>query len=169
MTIAEVFLSDFDHEFATTRTHLERVPEDKFDFKPHAKSMSMGQLASHLAEAPGWAAVTVNQDVFDFAPKDGPKWEPFQGKTKDEILAKFDESVAAAKAAIASCSDEKMTAMWTMQNAGADVMSMPRMAVLKSFVLSHNTHHRAQLGVYLRLNGVPVPQAYGPTADEGQM
>ena len=169
MTIAEVLLSDFDHEFATTRTYLERVPEDKFDYKPHEKSMAMGQLASHLAEAPGWAVVTVNDDVMDFNPPDGKKWEPFIAKTKAEMLAKFDESVAAAKQAIASCSDEKMGAMWTMLNSGQEVMKMPRLAVLKAFVLSHNTHHRAQLGVYFRLNDIPVPMAYGPTADEGQM
>lgn len=169
MTIAEVLLSDFDHEFAVTRTYIERIPEDKFDFKPHEKSMTMGRLASHLAESPGWAIVTVGQDVFDFAPVDGPKWEPFEGATKEEILKKFDENVAAAKAAVASCSDEAMGGMWTMLNGGVEVLQMPRLAVLKSFILSHNTHHRAQLGVYLRLNDVPVPQAYGPTADEGQM
>lgn len=167
MRIAESMLPEFDHEFALTRKALERVPEDKFDYKPHEKSMSMGVLAAHLAESPGWGVMIAEQDSFDVAPKDGPKWEPFAPKTKEEVLAKFDESTEATRKALASCSDESMMQPWSLLVSGKAEFTMPRVAVLRSMVFNHNVHHRAQLGVYLRLNDIPVPSTYGPSADEG--
>lgn len=169
MSIAESMLPEIDHEFALTRTFLSRAPEDKFDFKPHEKSMSMGRLVSHLAELSGWAMSIVNQDSFDVAPKDGPAWEPFEAKTTAEALEKLDETVKAAREAIAACSDECMMQPWALLSGGEEVLKMPRVAVLRSFILNHNVHHRAQLGVYLRINDVPVPKTYGPSADEEGM
>lgn len=169
MSIAQSMLPEFDHEMALTRKTLERAPEDKYDYKPHEKSMSMGALVGHLAESPGWAKPTCDADSFDVAPKDGPKWEPFIAKTKAEGLAKFDAAVAEARAAIADCSDEAMMAPWSLLAAGETKFTMPRMAVLRSMIFNHNVHHRAQLGVYLRLNDVPVPSIYGPSADEDGM
>jgi len=169
MTIAESMLPEFDHEYAMTRKTLERAPEDKFDYKPHEKSMSMAMLLGHLAELPSWGVLITEQDNFDVAPTDGPKWEPFAPKNKEEVLAKFDESTEAARKALASCSDEAMMQPWSLLSGGKTEFTMPRVAVLRSMIFNHNVHHRAQLGVYLRLNDVAVPATYGPSADEGSM
>jgi len=164
--IAQSLLPEFDQEMATTRKTLERVPEDKFDYRPHEKSMTLGRLAGHLAELPGWGVTTIEQDVFDFNPVGGKPYEAFVAKSRDKALEVFDQGVAAMRKALEGASDDELMATWTMKNAGETVMSMPRIAVLRGFVFNHGVHHRAQLGVYLRLNDVPVPSMYGPTADE---
>ncbi len=156
-----MWLPEFDHEFAETRKALERVPEDKFDYKPHEKSWSLHDLAAHVAEIPMWMSVTLNTDTFDL---DDP-YERVVPDTKDEVLAKFDENLAAAREVLANTKADTMMEMWRMKKGGEVMMEMPKMAVLRSFIFSHNVHHRAQLGVYLRLLDVPVPGHYGPSAD----
>jgi uncharacterized damage-inducible protein DinB len=157
-----MMLPEFDHEMANTRKTLERVPEDKFDWKPHEKSFSLHQLAAHLAEIPNWTGVTVNQDVFDM---DEP-YERVVPETKDDLLTAFDASVAEAREILEGVSGDDLMKTWSMKQGGEVAMSMPKAVVLRSFIFNHNIHHRAQLGVYLRMLGVPVPATYGPSADE---
>jgi uncharacterized damage-inducible protein DinB len=165
MSVAESMLPEFDHEMANTRKTLERVPDDKFAWKPHEKSFPMGHLASHLANLPGWTNVTIDMDEFDMAPAGEPVKSP-ECHSQQEVLEVFDKNVGNARAALAGISDEKIFQPWTLLAGGNPVLSMPRVAVLRSFVMNHIIHHRAQLGVYLRLNDIPVPSIYGPSADE---
>ncbi len=158
-----MLLPEYDHEFAETRKALERVPEDKFDWQPHDKSFTLGRLASHIAEIPDWMGPTLNMDLLDL---DERPYEPFVASSRDELLEAFDKSVADARAILADASSETMMENWSMKWGGEIAMSMPKAAVVRSFIFSHNIHHRAQLGVYLRLLGVPVPGHYGPSADE---
>jgi uncharacterized damage-inducible protein DinB len=158
-------LPEFDHEMANTRKTLERVPDDKFSWKPHEKSFPMGSLATHLANLPGWTNVTFDMDEFDMSPGGQALKAPECRSTK-EVLETFDKNVKSARAAISAASDEALFGLWTLLADGNKVLSLPRVAVLRSFVMNHIIHHRAQLGVYLRLNDVPVPSIYGPSADE---
>ncbi|MEO7143911.1 MAG: DinB family protein [Bryobacteraceae bacterium] len=169
MSISAALLPEFDHEIAGTRSVLERVPEDRFGWKPHEKSFAMGPLAVHLATLPGLAVQALESDSFDFAPPGGPKFQMPVANTRRELLELLDSNVAKARAAIAGASDDDLSKQWTLLAGGKTIFSMPRAAVLRSFVLNHIIHHRAQLGVYLRLNGVPLPALYGPSADEGSM
>ena len=164
--IAQSMLPEFDHEFATLRTALERVPEDRPDFQPHAKSMTLSRLAGHLAEIPSWVDATLLQDELDFG---ASEYTPYMMSSRAELLEKFDAEVAKARATLAATSDETMMSPWTMRSGDQVHLTLPKVAVLRSFVMNHMIHHRAQLGVYLRLNDVPVPQTYGPSADEGEM
>jgi uncharacterized damage-inducible protein DinB len=154
---------------ANTRKTLERVPEDKFAWKPHEKSWAMGGLATHLANLPSWAVLTLSQDSFDMAPPGGEPWKNPLASSRQELLEMFDKNIADARAAIAGASDERMFSPWSLLSGGNTLMTLPKIAVLRSFVMNHIIHHRAQLGVYLRLNDVPVPSIYGPSADEGAM
>ena len=165
MGLGESMLPEFDHEMANTRKTLERVPDDKFDWKPHEKSWAMGGLATHLSNLPGWTSVTIDMDEFDMAPEGKPATAaPLH--SRQEVLAVFDKNVTAARAAIAGAGDEHLFKPWTLLSNGKKVLSLPRVAVLRGFVMNHIIHHRAQLGVYLRLNDIPVPSIYGPSADE---
>lgn len=166
MAIRDALLPEFDMEMASTRKVLERVPLEKSDFKPHTKSGSLGWLAWHVADLPHWVVETVNKDELDFAPVGVPRPAPPKLDSREALLASFDTKVAAARAAIAGVSDEHLAASWTLKAGGHTIFTMPRAAVLRSFVMNHLIHHRAQLGVYLRLNDVPVPGMYGPSADE---
>jgi uncharacterized damage-inducible protein DinB len=168
MTISQMLLPEFEAEAANTRKTLERIPNDKFSWKPHPKSFSMGDLATHIATMTGWATDTIEKDSFDINPVGGHPYQPPKVQTTVELLALFDKSVAAARAALAGASDERMKQPWSLLNAGAPIMTMPRVAVVRSFVMNHTIHHRAQLGVYLRLNDIAVPSIYGPSADENQ-
>ena len=167
MPISHAMLPEFDHEMGNTRKTLERVPENKFDWKPHEKSMPMGKLAIHLATLPGWTIQTLTQDSLDVAPADGEPFKLPEANTTEELLALFDQNVASARAAIAEASDAQMMQPWSLLATGKTIFTLPRAAVLRGFVMNHSIHHRAQLGVYLRLNDVPVPSIYGPSADEG--
>jgi uncharacterized damage-inducible protein DinB len=169
MTVGESLLPEFDHEMKSTRATLERVPEDKFGWKPHPKSMPLGNLAIHLARLPTWAVDTVERDSLDLSPPGGAPSHPPQPNTVEEILALFDKNASAARSAIAGASDEHLFKPWSLLKGGETLLTFPRVAVLRSFVMNHSIHHRAQLGVYLRLNDVPVPALYGPSADEGAM
>jgi len=165
MAISKSLLPEFDNEMANTRKTLERVPDAKFAWKPHNKSSAMGALATHLANLPSWGSLTLNSDSFDLAPEGKPIKTPELSSTS-AVLAKFDENAAATRAAIEAASDEDLFRPWTLQSNGQTLMTMPKVAVLRNFVLNHMIHHRAQLGVYLRLNDIPVPAVYGPSADE---
>lgn len=165
MGLSESLLPEFDNEMANTRKTLERVPDDKFGWKPHAKSFPMGGLATHLANLPSWGSLTVSSDSFDMAPEGKPLKTPELTSTKS-VLAKFDENVAATRAAIAGASDADLFKPWALMSNGNTILTMPKIAVLRNFVMNHVIHHRAQLGVYLRLNDIPVPAVYGPSADE---
>ena len=157
------FIPEFDEEMKNTRKILERVPEDKLSYKPHEKSMSLGRLASHVAELPGWTVNVIDKDVLDMQP--GP-FEPFVAKSRQELLDTFDRSVAEARSRISGASEADLQKIWSFKFAGNPVFSMPRALVLRTTMLNHIIHHRAQLGVYLRLNNVEIPGMYGPSADE---
>jgi uncharacterized damage-inducible protein DinB len=167
MSISESLLPEFDLEMANTRKTLERIPDDKFDWKPHEKSFAMGALVNHLATIPSWAQPTIEQDSLDLAPPGAPPYQVVPVKSRQEALETFDKNVAAARAAIAGASDEHLFKPWTLLAGGQTIFTMPRTAVLRGFIMNHIIHHRAQLGIYLRLNDVAVPSIYGPSADEG--
>lgn len=162
MPIVDALLPEFDREMTTTRKLLERVPEDKLDWKPHAKSMSLGQLASHLATIPMWGQVTMTQPHFDTAANN--QLPPLT--TRAELLAAFDRSAADARAAIDGKTDAEFMVHWALKRGTQTIFSSPRALVMRSFVLNHLIHHRGQLSVYLRLQDVPLPSIYGPSADE---
>lgn len=167
MKLSDVLLPEFDQEMACTRKMLERVPENQPDFKPHPKSMPLARLAGHVAELPLWGVTTLTQDVFDFAPAGAPPFQPTVMTSRAELLKVFDAGVAQSRAALASAADDAWQKPWTLQAGGKTIFSLPKLAVWRSFVMNHIVHHRAQLGVYLRLNNVPLPSTYGPSADEG--
>jgi uncharacterized damage-inducible protein DinB len=169
MPLSEALLPEWDHEMANTRTTLQRVPEDKLGWKPHEKSGTMGWLAGHLANLPGWATFTLAEESLDLAPQGVPLPPAPAANSRRELLETFDKNVAAGRAAIAGASDAQLAKSWTLLSGGKTILTLPRIAVLRSFVMNHTIHHRAQLGVYLRLNNIPVPALYGPSADEGSM
>ena len=162
MPMVDALLPEFDREMTTTRKVLERVPEDQFDWKPHTKSFSLGALAAHVAALPAWGAETLNKSEIDIAGVQPPVTLP----SKAALMATFDRNVTATRSALAGKSDAELLAMWTLTRGGKPLFSMPKTAVLRSFVFSHLIHHRGQLCVYLRLLDVPVPSIYGPSADE---
>lgn len=165
MGISDSMLPEFDREMASTRKTLERVPDDKLAWKPHEKSASMGGLANHLANLPSWGSLTIGTESFDFAPEGVPMKLP-EGTSTEEILTMFDQNVTEAREAIAGAGDDEFPKSWTLFFNKRKIMTKTKAEVLRDFVLSHMIHHRAQLGVYLRLNDVPLPMIYGPTADE---
>jgi uncharacterized damage-inducible protein DinB len=169
MPLSHSLLPEFDQEAGHTRKTLERVPDDKLSWKPHEKSMTMGRLAAHLAEIPTWAVATIERDSIDIAPIEGPPYQPPAADSRQAILALFEQNLAAARAAIAKCSDERFMQRWTLLAGGKQIFTLPRIAVIRSMIMNHAVHHRAQLGVYLRMNDVPLPAIYGPSADEGGM
>ena len=166
MSYAQTILPEFDQEMASTRKVLERIPEDKFDWKPHPKSNTIGWNANHLAEMAGWVEGTLTQLEWDIAPEGGEEYQSPKLTSRQEILDLFDKNVAEARQAIADVNDEDMNVTWSLTKAGEPLFTMPRAAVIRSFVLNHTVHHRAILCVYLRLNDIPVPGMYGPSGDE---
>ncbi|MCC6797242.1 MAG: damage-inducible protein DinB [Candidatus Hydrogenedentes bacterium] len=167
MNIIDALIQELQQESATTRKVLERVPTENFGWKPHEKSMAMGQLASHLVENLSWAEGTMKEDVWIM---DMATYKPYVAVNTQELLAKFDEDLPKAIDAMKGASNEHMMKMWAMKTPdGNTIFSMPRVVVIRSFVLNHTYHHRGQLTVYLRLKDIPLPQVYGPTADETQM
>jgi uncharacterized damage-inducible protein DinB len=154
---------------ASTRRTLERVPMDKYDWQPHEKSMRMGYLATHIADMPSWAAHALEKDSLDLAPPDGEAWQMPKAATREELLALFDRNIADARAAIAAASDEEFMKSWSLLKGGQTFLTMLKISFIRTIVINHIIHHRAQLGVYLRLNDIPVPSVYGPSADEGGM
>ncbi len=165
MPLNQALLPEFDQEMANTRKSLERIPDSKLSWKPHAKSMTLGALGTHLATISGWSEAILGQDSFDV--KNAPPNPEL--KSHAQMLESFDKNVAAARKAIAGATDEQLMKPWALLSSGKEVFKMPRVAVLRGFIMNHTIHHRAQLGVYLRLNDIPVPSIYGPSADEGSM
>jgi uncharacterized damage-inducible protein DinB len=168
MSIAQALLPEFDHEMANTRKTLERVPDAKLDWRPHEKSFDMRGMLTHMANMPKWSVMTINESSFDMAPEgeDPTTEEPVV--SVEGALEMFDANVASAREAIANASDEELMATWSLLKAGEEVLTFPRIAVLRSFILNHMIHHRGQLTVYLRLNDLPLPALYGPSADEDE-
>ena len=163
MPLADALLPEFDHEISTTRKLLERLPDDRLAWKPHAKSMSLGTLATHVANIVWWGEMTLAQPEFDTA---GVGTVP-ESYSRGQILATLDRNASATRALLSGKSDAEMMAPWALKRGDHTIFSMPRAGVWRSFVLSHLIHHRGQLSVYLRLLDVPVPSIYGPSADEG--
>lgn len=160
--ISKVLLPELDYELPTTRRLLERVPEEKAGFKPHPKSYSLGNLALHVATIPLWGAYTMRETELDPNALGLP---PRKFESTAALLAMFDENAKAAREAVAAASDDDFKVPWTLKNGGQVVITMPRAAVIRSFVLNHLIHHRGQLSVYLRMSDVELPSIYGPTAD----
>ncbi len=165
MTLAERLLADFRTESANTRKYLEAIPDDKLDWKPHEKSMSLGQLVAHIAENPSWVSSIAGDDL-DFATVD---YKPLVVSSRAEAIAALDEHAATFEAALEGKSDEAMLETWTMRNGDAILMQAPRHEAMRATGIHHWIHHRGQLGVYLRLLDVAVPGIYGPTADDESM
>jgi len=169
MTIGQSMLGEFDQEMQNTRKTLERVPDDKWNWKPHEKSGTIGWLAGHVATLPGWATMTINTTEFDYAPASGKSdYQPPKTGNRSELLAAFDKESSAARAALASVSDQDLLKTWKLLAGGQEIFAMPRIAVLRGVVMNHLIHHRAQLTMYFRLLNIPVPGLYGPSADENQ-
>ncbi len=166
MNYAEQMLPEFDEETANTRKVLERVPLEKLDWQPHPKSRTIGWNANHLAEILGWVEGTFTQDSWDIAPPGGPAYESPNLRTPEAILAEFDRNTAAARQAILAVNEARLEDPWSLLYAGKPIFSLPRRVVIRTFVLNHLIHHRAHLLVYLRLNDIPIPGMYGPSADE---
>jgi uncharacterized damage-inducible protein DinB len=166
MTIAESLLPEFEHEMRTTRAVLERVPESQADWKPHPKSMTLGQLASHVVNIVRWGGATFEITELDVASPDAARYAPPKFETTRELVEYFDENVRAARAALSAASDSDFSVPWTLRSGDHTIFKLPRAATVRGFVLSHLIHHRGQLSVYLRLLDVPVPSIYGPSADE---
>ena len=163
MEIREMFLPEFDQEMKKTRAILERLPEGKPDFKPHEKSMPLGKLAAHTAQLPEFAVRIVELPEFDFSKSD---MKPLVMESRQQLLDAFDSIAAKARAAIAKASDEEWQKTWKLSFQGHTIVDAPRFLVYRGMFLNHIIHHRAQLGVYLRLNDVPLPGTYGPSADD---
>ncbi len=167
MSTAEKLLPEFDEEFANTRKFLELVPDDKLAWKPHEKSMELGRLAWHLVDFPGWCRETVKQDCLKMTEEDGAKMRnAWKDKKRADMLARFDRELPEARGLLANASDADLAHHWKMEWGGEVIIDSPREQVLRKWVLNHMIHHRAQLGVYLRLNGIAIPGVYGPSADE---
>jgi len=163
MSLKDTLLAEFDHEAATTRRMLERIPAQDAGWRPHPKSKPLGDLAVHVATIPWWAAATLTTTEFDLATAAAP--QPFS--TVEALLAYFDGNVADARRALANVAEADLAVPWTLRSGSTVFWTQPRGVVLRSFAFSHLIHHRAQLGVYLRLRDVPLPPSYGPTADSG--
>lgn len=165
MRIADLLLPEYDAEIATTRRVLERVPDDRGEWKPHPKAYPIAHLAQLVARLPGWVPMTMNQTELDIAPK-VPTIPGYSIEKTATLLAELDRNAAAGRFSIASASDESFQVPWTFKAGGNVVSTQPRYMVIRSMVLNHLVHHRAQLGLYLRLADQKVPQIYGPTADD---
>jgi uncharacterized damage-inducible protein DinB len=161
MPIADALLMEIDQEAKTTQRVLDRVPEDKLTWKPHPKSFSLGQLSLHIAAAPGNLARAVEHDTFEV-----PNFKQTEAKSHKEVMDAFSQSLATSKETIKSMDDARLMSPWTMTRNGQAIMSIPRVAFIRSIMLNHLYHHRGQLSVYLRMLDVPVPSIYGPSADE---
>ncbi len=163
MAISEALLPEFDQETSKTRKTLERIPDDKLTYKPHDKSPTMAWLGGHLANIMNWAVFTVKMDSIDIG---APFPQPPLPTSRQQILDTFDANRKLAREAIAATADERWMQPWSLLKGPAVLFEVPRIAAVRSFVMSHSIHHRAQLTVYLRMNDVPVPALYGPSADE---
>jgi uncharacterized damage-inducible protein DinB len=163
VTISQILLPEFDHEMASTRKLLACVPDDKLNWQPHEKSMSLARLATHIAELPNWTVRALTTESFEVNP--GAKRRIAESQA--ELLETFARNAAEARAAIAAATDEEFSVAWSLIFGGRTISTMPRFMVIRSMMMNHLIHHRAQLGVFLRLNHIAIPGMYGPSADEG--
>src|SRR5271157_2520356 len=163
MPINELLLTEFDEEMKKTRTMLERVPEDKKDFTPHAKSMPLNKLAPHVAQLAGFGLVILTTPELDFA---NTKFPPVPFESAEQLVRSFDEGAAKARTALKNTPDDAWTQNWKLSFGGKPIFDGSRFLAYRQMFLNHLVHHRAQLGVYLRLNEKPVPATYGPSADD---
>jgi uncharacterized damage-inducible protein DinB len=163
MSINELLILEFDQEMKNTRTTLERVPADKKDFAPHSKSMPLGKLAPHVAQLPSFGLTVLTTPELDFSKR---SFTPLQFESTDQLLKALDEGAAKVRAALQNTSDEAWKENWKLSFQGKPIFSGTRFLAYREMFLNHLVHHRAQLGVYLRLNGKPVPATYGPSADD---
>jgi uncharacterized damage-inducible protein DinB len=163
MSINELLILEFDQEMKNTRTTLERVPADKKDFAPHSKSMPLGKLAPHVAQLPSFGLTVLTTPELDFSKR---SFTPLQFESTDQLLKALDEGAAKVRAALQNTSDEAWKENWKLSFQGKPIFSGSRFLAYREMFLNHLVHHRAQLGVYLRLNGKPVPATYGPSADD---
>ncbi len=163
MSLKDPFINELKFESISTRKMLERTPMEKADWRPHEKSMSLGRLASHVAEIPGWVVHTLTQDELNF---NTGEWNPVVFENNKELLECFDKNVSDALVALENTDDDKMHTNWALKMDGNTLFEMPKSQVLRTWAFNHLVHHRAQLSVYLRLNNIPLPGTYGPSADE---
>ncbi len=163
MSMIEPVVRELEQEAATTRRLLQRVPQDRLGWQPHAKSMTLGRLATHIAELPGWVSAIVEKDEIDMGLGG---YTPQTAKTVAEIQALFDRSVDQAGTVLKRQTPERLAAVWRLKKNGQVLLEIPRMGVIRTILMNHLIHHRGQLSVYLRLLDVPVPSMYGPSADE---
>jgi len=166
VTIGNTLAIEMEQEAAIARKLLERLPEDKFGWQPHEKSMTLGRLANHVAEIYEWTTPTIKQDVFDFAEID---YKPEDVETTEALLTKFDNVVSSSIEILNGTTDPEFMRTWTMKEGDKIFFEMPKAVVMRSFVMNHMVHHRGQLSVFMRLLDIPVPQIYGPSADEPDM
>jgi uncharacterized damage-inducible protein DinB len=165
MTIPELFLQEFDLEMPSTQRILERVPEASFSWQPHEKSMTLGRLASHVAELPARCATIVTTETYVRQ----PGTPPYLAASSAELLEKFSATTAGARAALLTLRDDQLSVIWTIKMGDRTIASLPRVMALRRVFMNHHIHHRAQLGVYLRLLNIPIPGMYGPSADDQRM
>lgn len=165
MPLIDSLLPEFDREMGLTRRALERVPDGQFDFRPHPTSVTLGRLAEHLTEMPQWATMTMTERGIEMTTQRPPEY--VRPATRAAVLAQFDSYLKAGRANVAGKTDAEFFAPWTLKAGGKEVFTMPKIAVMRNFVMNHMIHHRGQLMVYLRMLGVPVPSIYGPSGDEG--
>jgi len=166
MPIADALVAELEHEAKLTRSLLARVPDDKAAWKPHGRSMGMGELAIHLANIESYGVPVATRPELNFQSSEETGVTHARWTSRDEALALFDRNVAAAKRAIGTVTDEQLREPWTLRAGDHVVFTLPRIAAWRTFVMSHQIHHRGQLSVYLRLNDIAVPPIYGPSADE---
>lgn len=166
MTYGQSLLPEFDQEMASTRKLLALIPEDKWEWKAHAKANSVGWVANHLVEIVGWTAGTIANPVWEIAPADGEPYASPSETTVAGALGLFDKNVAEARQALEKVSDEKIQEMWSLTKEGVPLFTMPKGVVIRTWVLNHLIHHRAHLCVYLRMLGIAIPGMYGPSGDE---
>jgi uncharacterized damage-inducible protein DinB len=161
MRLADSILSELDQEAQTTKRVLERIPDDKLGWKPHPKSFSLGQLGLHIARLPGGLTAAIASDSMEV-----PSFAQSEAKSRQEILDTFSQSLTSAKETLKNMDDARLASTWKLTKNGKVLMSLPRVAFLRSILLNHGYHHRGQLSVYLRMLDVPLPSIYGPSADE---
>jgi len=167
MKLTEFFLAELDREVERSRRALARIPDGKYDWKPHEKSMVLGYLANMVATIPAWIAMQIKQDELDVAPADGGKMEQKRMETSAELLGALEKSAAGARAAFAETTDEHLATSWRLKARGNVVAEAPRYQMIQD-TINHWAHHRGQMTVYLRLMGAKVPALYGPSADDNQ-